>query len=110
MTATSTAAAASKVVVAGVAVAGAVAAGVAAVAMTVATAAEAAAQILTRAELQSQYESALLDMGRIVFSYQWSRAKFDGVPNLNRNSYNKHAPNAAWLVARCDALLAERGQ
>ena len=74
-----------------------------------ATAAEAAAQMLTRAQLQSQYESALLDMGRIVFSYQWSRAKFDGVPNLNRNSYNKHAPNAAWLVARCDALLSARG-
>ena len=74
-----------------------------------ATAAVAAAQMLTRAQLQSQYESALLDMGRIVFSYQWSRAKFDGVPNLNRNSYNKHAPNAAWLVARCDALLAARG-
>ena len=64
--------------------------------------------MLSRAQLQAQYESAQLDMCRLVFAYQWSRAKF-GVPALNRNSYNKDARSAAWLVARCDALLSKRG-
>ena len=47
-------------------------------------------------------------MCRLVFAYQWSRAKF-GLPNLNRNSYNKELRSAAWLAARCDALLRKRG-
>ena len=54
-----------------------------------------------------QYETAVLDMGRLVFAYQWSRADF-GVPALNRNSYNKDVRSAAWLATRCDALLNKR--
>ena len=71
-------------------------------------AAHAASSVLSRAQLQAQYESAQLDMCRLVFAYQWSRAKF-GLPNLNRNSYNKDVRSAVWLAVRCDALLRKRG-
>ena len=63
---------------------------------------------MPRATLQAQHEDAIIDMGRMVFAYQWSRARF-GVDNLNRNSYNKNLRNAVWLAARVDALLAARG-
>ena len=71
-------------------------------------AAHAAAAVLSRARLQAQYESAQLDMCRLVFSYQWSRATF-GVASLNKNSYNKDVRSAVWLAVRCDALLRKRG-
>ena len=71
-------------------------------------AAHAASSVLSRAQLQAQYESAQLDMCRLVFAYQWSRATF-GVTNLNKNSYNKDVRSAVWLVVRCDALLHKRG-
>jgi len=57
--------------------------------------------------LQAQYESSLLDMGRLVFAYQWSRANF-GAAALNRNSYNKDIRSAVWLAKRCDELLRKR--
>ena len=66
------------------------------------------ATLLPRATLQEQYEAAVLDMGRLVFAYQWGRARL-GVDNLNRNAYNKSLRNAVWLAARVDALLAARG-
>ena len=69
--------------------------------------ADAAQAMFTRSELQEQYETAVLDMGRLVFAYQWSRADFTTEP-LNRNSYNKSIKVARWLVARCDALLKQR--
>jgi hypothetical protein len=76
-----------------------------------ADAADAASRLLTRDELQAQYEAALLDMCRLVFAYQWSRAKFgEPKPSLNKNAYNKHLANAVWLAARCDRLLARRGE
>ena len=67
-------------------------------------AADAARRVAPRAVWQAQYDAALLDMGRLVFAYQWSRAKL-GQPMLNRNSYNKDAACAAWLLAKCDAAL-----
>lgn len=72
------------------------------------SAADAAARLLPRPTLQQQYESALLDMGRLVFAYQWSRANF-GAPAPNKNSYNKYMQTAVWLTVRCDALLRARG-
>mmetsp|Transcript_11596 Transcript_11596/g.38692 ORF Transcript_11596/g.38692 Transcript_11596/m.38692 type:complete len:538 (-) Transcript_11596:158-1771(-) len=60
----------------------------------------------SRAQFQAQYVAAILDMGRIVLAYQWSRADFE-TPSLNRNGYNKDARCAAWLAARCDRALAE---
>ena len=66
--------------------------------------------LMTREELQSQYEVGLLDTARVAFGYQWQRASFDGVDeakSLNRNAYNKNLKCAAWLVRRCDELLAE---
>ena len=69
---------------------------------------EAASSLLPRAVLQGQYEAAVLDMGRLVFSYQWSRADFSK-ESLNRNSYNKNARSAAWLTRRVEELLAARG-
>ena len=72
------------------------------------TALDASTRVFPRAALQAQYETACLDMCRLVFAYQWSRARF-GQPNLNRNSYNKSLRSAVWLTARCDALLRARG-
>ena len=75
-----------------------------------ASASDAAQRVFTRATLQEQYEVAMLDMGRLVFAYQWSRASFAGEMPLNRNSYNKSLKHAMWLVVRCEALLREREQ
>jgi 3'-phosphoadenosine 5'-phosphosulfate (PAPS) 3'-phosphatase len=71
------------------------------------SAADAAARLLSRTDLQAQYENGLLDTCRIVFSYQWSRASF-GKPSLNKNAYNKELRSAVWLTARCNALLTGR--
>lgn len=64
----------------------------------------AAREVFSRAMLQAQYETALLDMGRLVFGYQWCRADFE-TPSFNRNSYNKDLGSAVWLLARCHTLL-----
>ena len=63
--------------------------------------------VYPREALQTQYEAGVLDMCRLVFSYQWSRADFD-VDAPNKNAYNKSLRNAVWLAARCDALLRRR--
>ena len=74
------------------------------------SATEAAERVIPRQLLQSQYETAVLDMCRLVFSYQWSRFKeSSSADSLNRNSYNKDMRNAVWLVARGDELLRARG-
>merc|ERR1711862_871730 len=69
------------------------------------TSEEASRSILTREALQEQYEVAILDMGRLVFGYQWSRAKFGPDGPLNRCAYNKCLRSATWLTARCSRLL-----
>ena len=69
---------------------------------------DAAARVMPRSELQSQYETGVLDMCRMVFAYQWGRADF-ATPSHNKNAYNKSLKNAAWLARRCDALLKGRG-
>ena len=68
------------------------------------SAAAAADEVMSRTELGRQVEVAMLDMGRLVFAYQWSRAKF-GVEALNRNAYNKDVRSAVWLAARVDDAL-----
>ena len=73
-----------------------------------ASADDARRRLLPRETLQAQYEAAVLDMGRLVFGYQWSRASL-GTPSLNRNSYNKSLRNAVWLARRVDELLRARG-
>ena len=67
----------------------------------------AATEVITRDEFDAQVEDALLDMGRLVMAYQWSRANF-GKAVLNRNAYNKDLRSAVWLAARVDALLKGR--
>ncbi|KAL3925423.1 MAG: hypothetical protein SGILL_000429 [Bacillariaceae sp.] len=63
-----------------------------------------------RAVLQEQYETALLDVCRMVFAYAWRRWKPETEPtqqSLNRNAYNKSLPNVLWLITRCHVLLEE---
>ena len=68
----------------------------------------------TREEIQTQYESAILDLCRVVFGYQWVRVKaspetlLKNKDSMGKNSYNKSLPNAMWLVHECDALLKRR--
>jgi Ser/Thr protein kinase RdoA (MazF antagonist) len=75
---------------------------------------DAAESVLSRAELQLQYESAFLDMCRIIFAYHWMRLQISpgvlerNASSLQKNAYNKSLPNAVWLVARCDAILRRR--
>lgn len=67
-----------------------------------------------RTQLQTDYETAVLDTCRLVFAYQWNRIhaspsvleRFAHSPG--RNSYNKNLPNALWLIRRCDEILSAR--
>lgn len=63
-----------------------------------------------------QYETAVLDMCRLVIAYAWSR--FEPVDKddeagcartMNKNSYNKSMPNVVWLMSKCDSILKSRG-
>ncbi|KAL9184503.1 hypothetical protein ACHAXT_012473 [Thalassiosira profunda] len=63
-----------------------------------------------------QYETAVLDMCRLVIAYAWSR--FEPVDpedeegcarTANKNSYNKSTPNVVFLMSRCDEILKSRG-
>ena len=64
----------------------------------------------------AQYETAVLDMCRLVIAYAWSRfepvSKDDDVAckrTANKNSYNKSMPNVRWLMGKCDSILSSRG-
>ena len=58
-----------------------------------------------------QFETAVVDKARFVFSYLWPRidaspAELErGSKIWNRNSYNKDVKAATWLVARTNAAL-----
>lgn len=64
----------------------------------------------------NQYETAVLDMCRLVIAYAWSRFepvnkddKAGCARTMNKNSYNKSMPNVIWLMSRCDEILKSRG-
>ena len=71
-------------------------------------------ELLSRQELQCQYENGVLDTVRCVFGYQWLRVNASpkllerNASSLARNAYNKSIPNAIWLVAVCDSMLRNR--
>ena len=63
-----------------------------------------------------QYDTAILDMCRLVIAYAWSRFeivdkddKAGCARTMNKNSYNKSMPNVIWLMSRCDKILKSRG-
>ena len=64
----------------------------------------------------AQYETAVLDMCRLVIAYNWRRyvpvteGDEDSMSrSMNLQSYNKNSKNAAWLMGKCDDLLRARG-
>ena len=67
--------------------------------------------IFPRQVLQDQFETAVLDICRMVYAYAWSRWKAEPKPtpeSLNRNSYNKSFDNCLWLITRCHVLLENK--
>ena len=64
-----------------------------------------------------QYETAVLDLCRLIIAYTWDRFEFpvekddkEGCARtMNKTSYNKSIPNAVWLMTRCDKILKSRG-
>ena len=65
-----------------------------------------------------QYETAILDLSRLVIAYTLERFteavdKSDSeekkARTRNQTSYNKSIPNLVWLVTKCDAILKKRG-
>lgn len=80
------------------------------------TSADEAKEKFSFATFIDQYETAVLDMCRLVIAYAWSRFepvdKDDKVGcsrTMNKNSYNKSMPNVIWLMSRCDQILKSRG-
>ena len=71
-------------------------------------------ELLTREELQVQYENGVLDTMRCVFGYQWLRVKASpeslakNAKSIGRNSYNKSLPNALWMIRTADLYLKSR--
>eukprot|EP00622_Pseudochattonella_farcimen_P005377 FR740978.1.p1 GENE.FR740978.1~~FR740978.1.p1 ORF type:complete len:164 (+),score=21.74 FR740978.1:411-902(+) len=71
--------------------------------------------LFPREVLQEQYETAVLDMCRLVFSYQWTRVKASpeelaaNADSFNPNAYNKNLDAAIWLVAKCEKVMREKG-
>ena len=71
-------------------------------------------ELLTREELQVQYENGVLDTMRCVFGYQWLRVKASpeslakNAQSIGRNSYNKSLPNALWMIRTADLYLKAR--
>ena len=62
-------------------------------------------ELLTREELQVQYENGVLDTIAMASSaYQWLRVKASpeslakNAMSIGRNSYNKSLPNALWMI------------
>ena len=70
--------------------------------------------VVPRAALQEQYETALLDLARLVVAYAWPRLKItpellrQNQNVLSRCAYNKSEFVALWLVVRCEAILSQR--
>lgn len=64
-----------------------------------------------------QYETAVLDLCRLIIAYTWARfeepvEKDDEAGcarTMNKTSYNKSIQNAVWLMSRCDEILKARG-
>jgi thiamine kinase-like enzyme len=64
-----------------------------------------------------QYETAVLDLCRLIIGYTWDRFKEPvekgdeaaRARTMNKTSYNKSIPNAVWLMSRCDSILKSRG-
>jgi len=64
-----------------------------------------------------QYETAVLDLVRLIVAYTWNRFtehvdKDDEAGcarTMNKTSYNKSIPNIIWLMSRCDEILKSRG-
>jgi len=64
-----------------------------------------------------QYDTAFLDVCRLVIAYTWARfeepvEKDDEVGcarTMNKTSYNKSIPNVVWLMTRCDEIMKSRG-
>jgi len=64
-----------------------------------------------------QYDTAVLDLCRLVIAYTWAR--FEGpveandhegcARTMNLTSYNKSLPNVVWLMSKCDEILKSRG-
>ena len=80
----------------------------------VATVADAVA-ILPLADLEREYESAVLDLCTSIIAYHWALVgatpetlKERGAKDIPCNSYNKNLDVALWLMRRCDALLRQR--
>ena len=71
-------------------------------------------ELLSRDELQVQYENGVLDTCRCVFGYQWLRVKANpqslaaNAMSIGRNSYNKSLPNALWMVRAANKFLQNR--
>ena len=76
--------------------------------------ATAAAALAPRDAFQGQFDDAVVDKARYVFSYLWPRidaspAELEAHATVaNRNSYNKDVRAAAFLVKRVDAALRRR--
>lgn len=64
-----------------------------------------------------QYETAVLDLCRLIIAYTWDRfdqpaEKGDEAAcalTMNKTSYNKSIPTAIWLMSKCDEILKARG-
>lgn len=71
-------------------------------------------ELLSREELQTQYENGVLDTCRCVFGYQWLRVKANpetlaaNAMSIGRNSYNKSLPNALWMVRAASNFIDRR--
>ena len=71
-------------------------------------------ELLSREELQAQYETGVLDTMRCVFGYQWLRVSASpetlaaNATSVGRNSYNKSLPNALWMIRTADQLINAR--
>lgn len=78
--------------------------------------AQAASRGYTYETFVRQYETAVLDLVRLVVAYTWSR--FDEAVEqgdeeacartMNKTSYNKCLANVVWLMTRCDEILKSR--
>jgi broad specificity phosphatase PhoE/thiamine kinase-like enzyme len=67
--------------------------------------------------LLEQYDTAVLDLCRLIVAYTWNRFteavdKKDAegkARTMNKTSYNKSVSNAVYLMSRCHGILKKRG-